>query len=227
MRLSFLSDLTTILLNLIFPGSCLHCKTETDILPTGLCENCWQGLEPTGYGNWVDRIANSAGLDQAYSGWFFGEILQSVIHSFKYQDTPKFAFHLGRFLAQELDNELDITRLDMLVPIPLHPVKKRERGYNQSWWIARGLSDEWQVPVRETQIRRIRYTESQTKLTAEQRRKNVSGAFRVTGDLTGLTIGIVDDVLTTGSTLSGVAKVCREAGALTVIGITLATPKET
>lgn len=224
---SIITDIFSIILNLIYPRTCMYCNGFTAITPIGLCRTCWDSVPATGLGNWVDRVTNHAALDAAWSGWYFDEKLQAVIHSFKYQDTPKFAFHLGRFLARELRPEFMQADPDVLIPVPLHAVKARDRGYNQAEWIARGMSRELSLPVVSRWVKRIRYTESQTALTVFQRKENVSGAFMVTQDMTGLTVAIVDDVLTTGSTLSGVAQACKAAGAKETLGITLATPQDT
>lgn len=104
-----------------------------------------------------------------------------------------------------------------LVPIPLAPVRERERGFNQSEQLARALAKRWELPVWTSCVERSRATETQTRLTPEERRRNVSGAFRVVPSaralLRGAHVVLVDDVVTTGATLSECAATLFDGGA--------------
>jgi ComF family protein len=150
--------------------------------------------------------------------------MQTVIHSLKYQERAKLGLELGRMLANLLPIE-DVGPIDMLTVVPLHTVKTRERGYNQAQWIGKALAKTWCVPFNPTLLQRVRYTESQTTLNSEERKKNMANAFRVRRTIDQQAIGIVDDVLTTGSTLSACAQALLHGGAREVIAITCATPK--
>jgi ComF family protein len=136
-------------------------------------------------------------------------VVQSIIHSFKYGDMPRLARKLGSMLAQQW--MMHRTEFDILIPVPLHRTRLAERGYNQSEEIARGLSQVWKVPIAtERTIRRIRPTKSQATLTIPQRVENVQGAFRLGKNAIELLhnkrVLLVDDVVTTGSTVGSVAK---------------------
>ncbi len=191
----------------------------------GICEKCLKNIEPTRLNDWVSMVTNNAQMDHVYSGWYFDPIFQNVIHSFKYLDRPKFAFHFGRYLAKEIGST-SFPIPDQLIPVPLHHVKKRTRKYNQADWLALGLSKEMGIPVNRKACKKLRYTTSQTTLSVQERMQNVAAGFRCTQDLSGKHIGIVDDVLTTGSTVSAVAQACKIAGAETITAITLCTPKK-
>jgi ComF family protein len=127
---------------------------------------------------------------------------------------------IGLRLGEELGKQLLGQRLPAdirgIVPVPLHRVKERERGYNQSVYLARGISREIGVPVLAAEVIRVRYTESQTTLTIGQRRDNVAGAFSVRRRgrrvLNGGVVILVDDVITTGSTVRSCAVALRGAG---------------
>jgi ComF family protein len=108
--------------------------------------------------------------------------------------------------------------------MPLHPVRLRERGYNQSEWIGRGLSACTGTPLHTHQVVRLKATRSQTKLTPEERRRNVQGAFRVQDapSLAGAHVALVDDVFTTGATLDSCASALMESGAAAVYALTAA-----
>jgi len=104
---------------------------------------------------------------------------------------------LGWELGHHLGNMLPLTQvgdLDFLIPVPLHSVKKRERGYNQAKWIAKGLSSIWEVPVDPSILKRKKYTETQTMLSSIERKQNMDKSFEVKKPMKGITIGIIDDV---------------------------------
>lgn len=220
-----LRPILDVLLGLFYPNICISCGKLFKSTPSGICTNCRAQLNPTRLGDWKKELTCSTGIDSAYTGWYLDSQLQSVIHSTKYQELPKFAFNFGRLLAEELITMAIPDQVDYLVPVPLHPVKQRERGYNQSLWIARGLSRIWQIPVEPKIARRQRYTATQTTLSAVDRRKNVAGAFRIMKPVAGQRFALIDDVLTTGSTLSALAQTFKQAGAKKVVSITLATPR--
>ena len=208
-----------------YPNSCLICQKVCCSDAPGLCSDCLSKLEPAGLGDWKNRVTHNAYIDHAYSGWYFNVVFKNVIHSFKYLGRPKFALYFGRCLAKEVNKYSSFSTVDMLIPVPLHPVKKRNRGFNQADWIARGLAEELKIPSNNRIIKRIRYTPSQTTLNMEERVENVASAFNCMRSLNDLHVCIIDDVLTTGSTISAVAKACKMAGAKQVTALTLCTPK--
>jgi ComF family protein len=116
--------------------------------------------------------------------------------------------------------------MDLIVPVPLHRSRERERGYNQSALVARGLGQILGVPVSPRALRRNRGTRTQTELSAEERARNVEGAFEVRdpGKVAGLRVLLVDDVLTTGATLDAGAAALRKAGARQVYAAAVASP---
>ena len=182
-------------------------------------------MQPTKFGNWVQNVTNNNYLDDMRSAWFYNDILHNLIHSLKYNDRANYGFDFGVLLGEEiLDDE--IGDIDMIIPVPLHWLKKRERGYNQAFWLAKGLASIYAVPVDSSIIKRTRYTVSQTMLGSTERMVNLDGAFTINKSLNNQHILLVDDVLTTGSTISNCAKVLRENGAARVSGITCTTPRE-
>ena len=211
------------ILNMIYPNSCRICGVG---LNSGviICEKCTAGLEPTELGNWIDRVTFSDYIDQAYCGWYFNDQIQQLIHTMKYLDSAKFGAILGLKLGQLFENEVK-EQVDVLTAIPLYPVKARERGYNQAEWITRGLGQQWQLPYNFKLVRRVKATLSQTTLLSSERLGNMLNAFKVQHSPLDLRIGIVDDVLTTGATISACAAVLKSAGAKQIVAITCCTPK--
>ncbi|MCE5307024.1 MAG: ComF family protein [Acidobacteriales bacterium] len=146
--------------------------------------------------------------------------MRELIHLFKYGRVRPLAPVLGGFLGAALPRE---ERFDVLVPMPLHWVRRWRRGFNQSYLLARELSRRTGIPVVGA-LRRKRSTASQASLSRAERRRNVRGAFepRRDADVGGLRVLLVDDVLTTGATANACAAVLKRAGASCVTVLTLA-----
>lgn len=173
------------------------------------------------------------GFDAAYSFGFYEGELRKLIHLFKYGRVEPLAAPLGKLLARALPREQSF---DVIVPMPLHWRKRWQRGFNQSELLAREVSRRTRVPVRNL-LRRVRYTESQAGLTSAKRRENVSGAFEARsagllgrflrikpepGLVDGLSVLLIDDVMTTGATAASCARALKRAGARHVSLLTLA-----
>jgi ComF family protein len=151
-------------------------------------------------------------------------VARQVIHQYKYHRAlwlePLFADLLRRTAPLVLQQE----HWDMIVPVPLHPLKEREREFNQAQRLARLLSKQTQIPVNSKVLRRVEYTRTQTALNRTERVANVRHAFAVMNglELTGRRVVLFDDVLTTGSTASACAKALKTAGVSDVCVWTLA-----
>jgi ComF family protein len=116
--------------------------------------------------------------------------------------------------------------IDAIVPVPLHPIRQRQRGYNQAALLATEVGAQLQYPVIQDVLVRTKATAPQVELGAQERRANVRDAFRCTGNgLSGKRVMLIDDVCTTGSTLESVCTTLREAGTLSVWAYTLARAK--
>lgn len=149
--------------------------------------------------------------------------LQSVIHAMKYNDMIKLGSHLGASLSYLVPNEVNV-----IIPIPLHRTRLAERGYNQAEIIAKAISVGSNTKVVRA-VKRIRPTPSQTNLSLPKRIENMRGAFALTQSATGIKdkhILIVDDVMTTGSTLASVAETLLEAKpkSISTLALAIATP---
>jgi ComF family protein len=182
-------------------------------------------MTPLPIENRVQELTVNDGIDIALSGWDFGDELRTAIHSLKYEERARIGFFLGKLLGDQL-HKRTIQKLDYLIPVPLHPVKFRDRGFNQARWIADGLGKAVQKTVRSKLMKRIKHTISQTTLDRKERLNNMKKAFKINQDVTDKNIGIVDDVLTTGSTISSMASILKDAGAKTIVALTVATPLE-
>lgn len=153
---------------------------------------------------------------------FDGKV-QEAIHLLKYRHRRSLGRALGRWMGEKLKEVPGFSEVHLVVPVPLHPRRRAERGYNQSWEIARGVGEVVGVPVEEV-LSRSRNTPSQTGLDVRQREENVRDAFRARRPLGKEKVLLVDDVLTTGATASECAKVLKEAGADGVSAAVVARP---
>jgi len=214
---------TRLLLNLIYPNTCLICHRLVHKEDETICSNCWEHFEAIPKENRVSSLYISQGLDSVYSGWYFKNQFDHVIHSLKYTDRAKLGlelgYHLGKFLRIE-----DFNFIDSITAVPLHRTKLRDRGYNQAEWIGKGIAKMWQIPFDNKMLKRTLYTVSQTTLNRQERLENMAHAFKVIKEVNDLSILIVDDVLTTGATTSACAVALKEAGATQVHVATLSAP---
>ena len=153
----------------------------------------------------------------AWALWVFEKAgaLQRIHQAIKYSNKPYFGTLLGRMVGHVVRR--NSTRLfDGIVPIPLHPSRLCERGYNQSEPIAAGISEVLGVPVESTLLRRAIATRSQTGLSAADRAANIAAAFNATQAAASLRLLVVDDIITTGATLSAAAASLLAVGARSV-----------
>ena len=160
------------------------------------------------------------GFDAAYTFGSFEAELRELIHVFKYGRVETLAGPLGRFLALALPRD---EQFDVVVPMPLHWMRRWKRGFNQSELLAAEIARRAGVPLRQL-VRRARATAPQAGLTNAKRRANVSGAFLVRRPerVSGLRVLLVDDVMTTGATASSCARELKRAGAARVALLTVA-----
>lgn len=235
-------------LRFVLPVECLSCGTELGADPAPcFCSICWQSIRPLQQPAcaicdqpFVSPAATTftpnhhchhcqerpPAFQRAWTLFPYLPPLKDAICSFKYRGTYTLAKPLARLMIDALPSEIDI---DMIIPVPLHPTRLREREFNQSLLLADQLGRHLARPVSATSLVRISATDPQTTLTRQARLKNLRKAFAVNRpqDLTGKRILLVDDVFTTGTTLRECAKTLRQAGSGPVFALTLARTIET
>lgn len=204
------------LLNLLFPPRCVACRS----VGHWLCPACLDLVlffEPP----WPSFMEELWPLQEVRSAAHLSGPLREAIHSFKYKGLRALAVTLGQIVYDCW--EAEPWSVDAIVPVPLHPRRQRERGYNQSTLLARELARYTGLPVAEGALLRVTPTRPQVGLNAAERAENVRDAFRCRGeDLSGLRVLLVDDVLTSGATLRACAEALLEGEARAVWGLTLA-----
>jgi ComF family protein len=161
-----------------------------------LCGQCLQ--DPPGY-------------DGAMSLFRYAYPADHLILRLKFQAQLHLARALGELLAQHLKREVQ-TMPEIIIPVPLHRTRLRERGFNQALEIARPIARSLSIPVDYKSCERVRKTSAQSLLPAAERRKNIKGAFRVTRPMAARHVAILDDVMTTGHTVQELAATLRKAG---------------
>ncbi|MEP7071073.1 MAG: ComF family protein [Verrucomicrobiota bacterium] len=228
------------LISLFYPPSCAVCECATApgqylcstcekralrIVPP-FCEKCSESFPGAIDGSFVCPNCSHRRLyfDAAVSAYRSRGVVRFVMLRFKYNRQLHLRHLIGQWLRRALeDDRLRERSFDFLVPVPLHPARRRERGFNQAELLAGGLSHDARLPVRHA-LERIRYTTTQTALDRAERMENLRDAFRLRSavDVRNSRVLLVDDILTTGSTLSECARVLRRGGAASVCAITAA-----
>ncbi len=163
-------------------------------------------------------------FDQALAAGQFSENLRKAIHVFKYNGRGELARPLAGFMAQELNPPFLPPRTELILPVPLHWRRLRERGFNQALFLAKELFAAYEDRISYDLLVRTRWTEPQINFSGPERHKNVRHAFSVTNPqkVKGKSVMLVDDVFTTGATANECARVLKKAGAETVLVLTLA-----
>ncbi len=168
----------------------------------------------------AERISVHEPLAMCISTFSYIGPAQKLIHTMKYQSDTTISLLLGPFMCATLLDTFKRQTWDVVVPVPMHPRKQADRGYNQAKLLADEIALHWQCPIRTDLLFRIRADKSQTTRSAEQRRQAMNGAFVASPKAAGLRILLVDDVLTTGATACACCKELLEAGAAEVILLT-------
>lgn len=193
---------------------CPECEADLPRLENA-CRRCAVPL-PVEAETCARCVRKPPAFDRCRAPFLYQFPIDAMIRRYKFHQ----ALDLGRILGGRLTTFLvrDLVerpqRIDALVPVPLHVSRLRKRGYNQATELARTISAVLGLPVRHDLCARTRPTEPQARLSATERVRNMRGAFAANGEVTGLRLAIVDDVVTSGQTANALAKVLRRAGAI-------------
>jgi ComF family protein len=227
---SLLARFKTAFLDLLLPLRCLGCGKEGNLICPACCETlpkvhlpiCQRCGATFSEGNLCHMCINHPlTIDTIRSVFRFEETVRQAILQLKYKHLKAVAAPLGQLLAEYLRSHP--MRGEVLVPVPLHPKRLRERGYNQASLIAQELNKLIGLPVAEDALIRVRDAVPQARTkSAIERRQNVKDAFACRQRLEGKQILLLDDVCTTGATLDACATALKAAGASSVQGLTVA-----
>ena len=211
-------------IELIFPDNCLLCRQFLNSRhQRQLCVKCLDSLalNPTPLSR--QTTEGTFAFDQAWSACLYNEPAQKLLHAFKYNSKTSLRKTFVPLMIDFIDRySLPLKQFDLITPIPLHPVKLRERGYNQSALLSLRLSRHYGILHTENLLIRQKETQTQTELGAKQRWTNMEGAFKIKNstDVAGKNVVLIDDLYTTGATLHNAAQALRTAGAARVCVLT-------
>ncbi len=208
--------------NRLLPASCLLCNEADHGL--AICrscladlpwqaENCCQQCGLTSNSPICGRCLNQPpAFAQTHAVFQYAYPMDALIPHYKYHHALHLSQTLGELLAQKFINQT----IDRLIPMPMHPYRIRERGFNQSLELAKVVSKITKIQVDAFGCQRLKHTPPQASLAHKDRIKNVKGVFACNTDFTGQRIALIDDVMTTGASLNELAKVIKKAGAIEV-----------
>jgi ComF family protein len=229
---------TASLVDLLLPRACVSCERPVGAGDRGvICGTCWTRVrtlphpqcERCGHPararrcRWCDQLPPFVRAARSVC-WIPGGTAAAIVHALKYGGWHAVADEMAERMARLAWPADVVAERTAVIPVPLARVRERERGFNQSERLARSLAARWRVPAWTHCLERSRATQTQTRLTPEERRHNVSGAFRAApsarASLRGAHVVLVDDVVTTGATLSECAATLFEGGARIVSIVT-------
>jgi len=227
-HITILSDLS----HLVFPSLCLSCESELAKSESHVCSFCLENLTPTNFhlfdgASPMDKLFwGRLNVEKTYAHLFFEKhkTSQHVLFNLKYKNNPKLGEYFGREIGRVLKKQTAFNKVDAYIPVPLHPKKQFIRGYNQSEALCKGICEELMGNLDTKTIVRTRHSDSQTKKSRFQRWDNVNDIFRVKDTIQGYKhIVLVDDVITTGSTIEAISKTLLEKNPeLSISVVTLA-----
>lgn len=228
------------ILDIFFPKYCVQCKKTGDYV----CSDCFAGISFSS--EYICLICNKAaingvthpickktyGIDGGMASVAYKGVVKKLVYQFKYkpylsdlQSSITDLFYEGLIQNEQFHRVLQTE--SVLVPIPLHPDRERERGYNHAALLSNSLSKRLGLQTKPL-LKRVKQTQIQANLKREERRENLKGAFEITGELKSVGVQqvlLVDDIMTTGATMLEAAKVLKRAGVERVWGIALAHGK--
>lgn len=212
------------------PRFCVSCSKKLDINEKVICNKCLTNISRATEDRISFEYQKKFNKDKIISDFFSMFIfekdreLQNAIHELKYQNKFKVGIFLGELLAIELKICRPDWQFDIILPIPLHQLKKAERGYNQSYYISLGIKHILDKKVNTKSVKRTKYTQSQTKMNLIERKENISGAFQVKRKkmIEGKNILLIDDVITTGATITECGKILLDSGANKIYAASIA-----
>ncbi len=212
-----------VLLNLIYPQNCLICSYKiNEFTKIPLCGSCRDKVNASRSS--VIYGEGDLAFDRAYCATTYDGVPKKCICLLKYEGKTQLIRPMADVVSDFAQKHIRSGDVDLIVPVPLHPVKLRERQFNQSELLAAHLAKKLDKPLAADSVKRIKYTMPQTGLKREERLKNVKGAFMVKRkhSFSGKQILLIDDVFTTGATLNECAKALKAAGAAKVTVLALA-----
>jgi ComF family protein len=218
--LQLLKEIKDSLLHLVFPHVCEGCGSDVLEIHNELCLKCLSSLPATNFhlhpNNPIEKIFwGRLPLTQGTAQYYFTteSLMQHLIHQLKYKGNKELGVYLGKLMGHALAASNYFSNVDALIPLPLFPAKERKRGYNQATVLCEGMAAILQKPILQDVVRRVSYTDSQTRKNRVERWQNMEGRFELTHPdiIEGKHVLLVDDVITTGATLEACGREILQA----------------
>lgn len=212
--MSYLFDLWDDFISILFPRICYGCGNYLVRNEKLICTDCFVSMPRTDYHLAADNAVaqlfwgrTNITKAAAFSFYTKGSRIRKIIHNLKYKGISELGHEMGRIYAVNLKQSGFFDDIDLIVPVPLHPSKQRKRGFNQCEFITSGISEVTGLSVDTKSLRRISVSDTQTKRSRYERWLNVEGIFEVAAPdiFRGKHVLLVDDVITTGSTIESCA----------------------
>lgn len=221
---TFVKKILDGLLGSFFPISCLGCGADDYLV----CSDCLQKINLRSFNDSWEKLVYDNWLDRVFiASWYEQELLQKMIINAKYKGQKELLHLLAEVLinfCRQTDLFLYLGQDVVLLPLPLHPRRLRERGYNQSLFLATDLIEFFSYPLDSELLKRKKYTKHQTDLSQEKRKLNLQGAFQVNKNIKIVPnkVLLIDDVVTTGASLNEAAQALKQVGVEKVYALVIA-----
>lgn len=215
------------ILGLVFPPKCIFCGSILDLgSELHICDSCYKKIDFIGDICWRPAGTDwEQSCDAVVSVCRYNGIVKHSLIKYKFYNKPGYYRTFARLLAKYIFMVTNSTKFDIIISVPLHKSREAKRGYNQARLISRALSGITGIRDASGLLVRVRNTNAQSLLDRRNRHENIRDAFSVTKDslVKGKNILLIDDIMTTGSTINECAKTLKKAGARTVAAAVIAT----
>jgi ComF family protein len=244
MILNTLKEFSAGFFDLLYPRTCPSCGTVLSEPGISICQSCRASFAKlsspfcTRCGAPVLR-SNTEGCDECIEGKtyynahrslfsFYDDKVRECLHTLKFSFQSHLAADLGEMLSEAFANLCKTKNIDAIVPVPLHRSRLRSREFNQSTLLAKALSRDTGISIREDLLKKAKRTKPQSSLNLEERKKNPVGVFKLTGaeSVAGMRLAVIDDIYTTGTTVNQAAYTLKEGGARYILALTVARAVE-
>ena len=205
--------------HLLYPWKCVFC--ESVLKDTDICRECEEKLPYTVGDSAMQKFPF---IDKCVSPLYYKDKVRASVHRYKFGGCSAYSRRYAALMSDCVENNLDCRSIDVISWIPLSKKRLRQRGYNQARLLAEEIAAKTGLPCRQL-LQKVKNNSAQSLTRdAKQRQENVAGVYALDdgADVSGLRILLVDDVVTTGATMSEAARILRKAGAKSVFGVTLA-----
>ncbi|HEY0563912.1 MAG TPA: ComF family protein [Methylophilus sp.] len=192
---------------------CAPCLADLPWAPAHSCQQC--GL-PSHHRVCGACLSDPPHFDFTHAVFQYGYPVDALLHAYKYQHALHLSLSLGNLMVTAMMKTLQSQHIEVLIPMPLHPQRLKERGFNQSLELAKVMAKQTGIALNYQHCQRIRNTPPQASLKLKDRVRNIKGAFEYCGQLQGQHVAIIDDVMTSGASVNELAKILKQAGAASV-----------